>query len=111
MGNRGGPRGLGKSQVTPVLKKGTKEDPGTHRPVRLSCIPGKVTEQLILNVICTHVEEKKVTRSSQHGLSKGKSRLSNVPGCGDGRTARAEEGRAVAPVCPAFSRVPITSSE
>lgn len=34
-------------------------------------------EQFILDVISKHVEEKKVIRSSQHGLTKGKSCLTN----------------------------------
>jgi len=37
-----------------------------------SDIPGKVMEQLILEVINKQVEEKKDIRSSQHGLTKGK---------------------------------------
>lgn len=104
MGNRRGTRGLEKSQVTLGLKKGTKEDPGNCRPVSLSSIPAKVMEQLMLNVISTHVEEKKVTRSSQRGCSKGKSCSANVLGLRDGMTAWGGEGRAEVPVCPDSSR-------
>jgi len=54
-----------KANVTPVFKKGKKEEPGNYRPVSLTSIPGKVMEQLILEVINKQVEEKKVIRSSQ----------------------------------------------
>lgn len=41
-------------------------------------IPGKVTEQIILEVITKHVEVKKIIRSNQHGIMKGKSCLINL---------------------------------
>ncbi|GAB0182821.1 mitochondrial enolase superfamily member 1 [Grus japonensis] len=55
-----------KANVTPVFKKGKKEDPGNYRPVSLTSIPGKVMEQLILGVIDKIVKQKEVIRSGQH---------------------------------------------
>ncbi|KFP25472.1 RNA-directed DNA polymerase from mobile element jockey, partial [Colius striatus] len=49
-----------KANVIPVLKKGRKDDPGNYRPVSLTSIPGKVMEQLILNVDIEHMKEKMV---------------------------------------------------
>lgn len=62
-------------EATPVFRKGKKEDQGNYRPISLTSIPGKVVEKLILNVISKHMEEKNVTGSSQHGLTKGNSCL------------------------------------
>jgi len=67
-----------KGSVTPIFKKGKKEDPGNYRPVSLTSILGKMMEQLILEVIAKQVEEKKVIRSSQHGFTKGKSCLTDL---------------------------------
>jgi len=65
------PKDWEKAIVTPVCKKGKKEDPGNYRLVSLTSIPGKVMKHLILEVIIKQVEEKKVIRSSQHGFTKG----------------------------------------
>ncbi|GAB0203076.1 mitochondrial enolase superfamily member 1 [Grus japonensis] len=85
------PENWRKAIVTPVFKKGRKEDPRNFRPVSLTSIPGKVMEQLILGIISKHVEEKNVIGSDQHGFTKGKSCLTNLIAFYDW----VDEGRAV----------------
>jgi len=55
------------------LRKGNKEDSGNNRLVSLMQIPGKVVEQLILEIIFVHIKDKKIIRSSQHAITKEKS--------------------------------------
>ena len=81
-----------KANVSSIFKKGKKEDPGNYMPVSLTSIPGKVMEQLILEVINKQVEEKKVVRSSQHGFTKEKSCLTNLIAFYDGITGWVDEG-------------------
>ncbi|NWX33671.1 RTJK polymerase, partial [Notiomystis cincta] len=66
-----------KANVTPIFKKGKKEDPGSYWPVSLTSIPGKVMEHLILEAISTYIEDK-VIWTSQHGFTKGKSCLTSL---------------------------------
>ncbi|PKU36877.1 rna-directed dna polymerase from mobile element jockey- hypothetical protein [Limosa lapponica baueri] len=93
-----------KDSVTPVFKKGKKEDPGNCRPVSLTSIPGKMMEELILGILSKHMEEKKAIRSSQHGFTKGKSCLTKLLAFYNDRTGQIDEGRAVDVVYLDFSK-------
>ena len=93
-----------KTNVTPIFKKGKKEDPGNYSPVGLTSIPGKVMEQLILEAIIKQVDKKKFTRSSPHGFTKGKSCLTNLIAFYNDMTGWVDEGRAVDVVYLDFSK-------
>ena len=56
--------------VTPMYKKGCKEDPGNYRPVSLTSVPGKVMEKIVLREITWHVRDHQGIRPSQCGFMK-----------------------------------------
>ncbi|GAB0210347.1 protein NYNRIN-like [Grus japonensis] len=92
------------ANVTPIHKKGQKEDPGNYRPVSLTSVLGKVMEQIILSAITWHVQDNQVIRPSQHGFVKGRPCLMNLISFYDKMTHLVDEGKAVDVVYLDFSK-------
>jgi len=83
------------ASVTPIYKKGWKEDPGNYGPVSLTSVPGKIMEQFILSALTRHVKDNKGIRPSQHGFMKGSSCLNNLISFYGQVTCLGDEGKAV----------------
>lgn len=66
------------ASMTPIYKKGRERDLRNCRPVNLTLVSGKLTEQVILNTITQHIQDKQMTRSSHHGFMKSRSSLTSL---------------------------------
>ncbi|GAB0208120.1 mitochondrial enolase superfamily member 1 [Grus japonensis] len=92
------------ANVTPIYKKGWKEDPGNYRPVSLTSVPGKIMERFILSVLTRQVQDNQGIRPSQHGFMKGRSCLTNLISFYDQVTCLVDEGKAVDVIYLDFSK-------
>ena len=54
------PRDWEKGNITPVYKKGRKEDPRSYRKVSLTFVPEKIMEQNLLEDILRYMRDEQV---------------------------------------------------
>ncbi len=66
------------ANVTPIFKKGSKNNPSNYRPISLTSIPCKVTESIIKDGVVNYLLRYRLIKSSQHGFMSNKSCTTNL---------------------------------
>jgi len=83
------------ASVTPIYKKGWKEDPGNYRPLSLTSVLVKIMERFTLSALTQHVKDNQGIRPNQYGFMQVRSCLTNLISFYDQVTCLVDEGNAV----------------
>ncbi len=67
-----------KTNVTPILKKGDKNEALNYRPISLTLVVMKLFEKIIRDKVVAILEANKLITENQHGFRSNRSCMTNL---------------------------------
>ena len=99
-----------KANISAIFKKGEKKKTENYRPISLTCVPCKLMEKLVRDIIVRHMTENNLFSNAQHGFIKGKSCVTQLLEFLEDITQSIDNGDEVDVIyldfCKAFDKVP-----
>ena len=72
------PQDWKKANVSPIYKKGVRNQAGNYRPISLTSIVCKIMESLIKEPVMNHILSNKLLPPKQYGFISGKSSITQL---------------------------------
>ena len=72
------PQDWKKANVSPIYKKGVRNQAGNYRPISLTSIVCKIMESLIKEAVMNHILSNKLLPPKQYGFISGKSSITQL---------------------------------
>ena len=92
------------ANVTPIFKKGSKQQPGNYRPITLTAVPCKTMESIIRDEIMAHLSESGLLHEAQHGFRPRRSCVTQLLSTLDDLSKMTENGDPIDAVYLDFSK-------
>ena len=92
------------ANVTPIFKKGSKQQPGNYRPISLTAVPCKTMESIIRDELMTHLSESGLLHEAQHDFRPRRSCVTQLLSTLDDLSKMTENGDPIDAVYLDFSK-------
>ena len=81
-----------KAVITPIFKKGKKDESSNYRPVSITSVISKIMESIVRDRIVEHLMKNSILANDQHGFVPGRHCITQILLCLEEWTSMVEKG-------------------